>query len=310
MIRPVRIRSGIGPFVLALVAVILALGVARAEGIRLDTLKIPVPNAGGAGPAAALLDAIVLRPDDGQPHPLVLLNHGSPRSASDRPSMSPYGMWAQAAEFARRGWVAVAFLRRGYGSSQGGWAETYGPCSGPDYAKAGRAGASDIAAAAKFMAGQAYVSSGKWISVGRSAGGFATVALTSSAPSGLAAAIVFAPGRGSSGPDTVCGEGELVDAFAQFGKSSRIPLLWVSADNDHFFGPKLVARLSDAFAKSGGKLSLVRTAAFGGDGHMLFSENGAAIWAPIVDRFLAANHLVLRDRLLDAPERPAQLRTR
>lgn len=306
----VRTCSITGAVVLALVVFISALGSGRAEGIRLDALKIPVPNARGAGPSVALLDAIVLRPDDGQPHPLILLNHGSPRSASDRPAMSPYGMWAQAAEFARRGWVAVAFLRRGYGASQGGWAENYGGCSDPDYAKAGRAGASDVAAAAKFMAGQAYVSKGKWISVGRSAGGFATVALTSMAPSGLAAAIAFAPGRGSTGPDTVCEEDELVDAFAQFGKSSHIPLLWVSADNDHFFGPKLVTRLSDAFAKAGGKLSLVRTPAFGSDGHTLFNENGTAIWAPIVDRFLAANNLVLRDRLLDAPARPAQIRTR
>ncbi|WP_050627623.1 alpha/beta hydrolase family protein [Bradyrhizobium viridifuturi] len=310
MNRPVWTRGRIGAVARALVVCILALGPVQAEGIRLDALKIPVPNPGGAGPSTALLDAIVLRPDDGLPHPLVLLNHGSPRSASDRPSMSPYGMWAQATEFARRGWVAVAFLRRGYGVSQGGWAETYGQCSDPDYAKAGRAGATDIAAAAKFMTGQAYVSKGKWISVGRSAGGFATVALTSTAPSGLAAAIVFAPGRGSTGPDTVCEEGELVDAFAQFGKSSRIPLLWVSADNDHFFGPQLVTRLSDAFAKSGGKLSLVRTPAFGSDGHALFNESGTAIWAPIVDRFLRDNNLVLRDRLLDAPPRPAQLRSR
>lgn len=310
MIRAVRTRNSIGAVVLALVVFILAFGPGRAEGIRLDPLRIPVPNVGGAGPPVALLDAIVLRPDDGQPHPLVLLNHGSPRSASDRPSMSPYGMWAQAVEFARRGWVAVALLRRGYGASQGEWAETYGRCSDPDYAKAGRAGASDIAAAAKFMAGQAYVGKGKWISVGRSAGGFATVALTAMAPSGLTAAIAFAPGRGSTGPDTVCAEDELVDAFAQFGKSSRIPLLWVSADNDHFFGPKLVTRLSDAFAKAGGKLSLVRTPAFGNDGHTLFNENGTAIWAPIVDRFLATNNLVLRDRLLDAPARPAQLNGR
>jgi len=256
------------------------------------------------------LDAIVLRPDDGQPHPLVLLNHGSPRSASDRPSMSPYGMWAQAAEFARRGWVAVALLRRGYGASQGGWAETYGPCSDPDYARAGRAGAGDIAAAAVFMMKQPYVSKGKWISVGRSAGGFATVALASTTASGLAAAIVFAPGRGSSGPDKVCKEDELVDAFAQFGKSSRILLLWVSAENDHFFGPQLVTRLSDAFTKGGGNVSLVRTPSFGSDGHTLFGADGTAIWAPIVDRFLKANSLVLRDKLLDAPERPAQLQGR
>ncbi|MBR0757802.1 dienelactone hydrolase [Bradyrhizobium jicamae] len=293
-----RALRTIGVILLLVLVAVAAPG--RAQGIRLDALKIPVPNTGASGPATALLDAIVLRPDDGQPHPLVLLNHGSPRSASDRPTMSPSGLQPQAVEFARRGWVAVAFLRRGYGNSQGGWAESYGKCSDPDYATAGRAGARDIAAVAKFMLGQPYVSKGKWISVGRSAGAFATVALTSAAPPGLAAAIAFAPGRGSTTEDSVCEEDELIDAFAQYGKTSRVPLLWVSSANDHFFGPQLVTRLSGAFAKAGGNLTLVKTPAFGSDGHMLFGAEGVSIWAPIVDRFLKANSLVQRDQLLDA----------
>jgi len=44
----------------------------------------------------------VVRPDHGQPHPLAMLNHGSPRSAEDRPKVSPYGLWAKAVAFARR----------------------------------------------------------------------------------------------------------------------------------------------------------------------------------------------------------------
>lgn len=281
----------------------------RAEGVRLDEMQILVPNFGMPGGGIVVLDAIVLRPDDGQPHPLAMINHGSPRSAEDRPSMSPYGMWAQAAEFARRGWVAVAVLRRGYGASKVGWAETYGPCGNPDYEHAGRAGAGDIAAAAVYMMKQPYVSHSKYISVGRSAGGFATVALAGRSTS-LGAAIVFAPGRGSSGPDKVCNEDKLVEAFAQFGRLSRIPLLWVSAKNDHFFGPRLVTRMTSAFTQAGGNLTLVRTPSFGNDGHDLFSEDGTAIWAPIVDHFLRENGLAQRDQLLDMPPRPAQLRGR
>src|SRR6201995_1427814 len=114
------------PALLALFAMALV-GRARAEGVRLDVLQIPAVIAGAR--SAFALEAIVVRPDDGQPHPLALLNHGSPRDAEDRPKMSPYGRWAEAVAFARRGWVAVAFLRRGYGRSQGEWAETYGACS-------------------------------------------------------------------------------------------------------------------------------------------------------------------------------------
>ena len=164
----------------------------------------------------------MVRPDDGIAHPLAVLNHGSPRDAANRSTMSPYRLWPQAVAFARRGFVAVVAMRRGYGNSQGEWAEGYGSCSGPDYATAGRAGASDIAAVARYMSGQSYVSKGKWISVGHSAGAFATVALTSDPPRDLAAAIAFAPGRGSTAPDAVCGEKQLVAAFAQYGKTSRV----------------------------------------------------------------------------------------
>jgi hypothetical protein len=152
------------------------------------------------------------------------------------------------------------------------------------------------------MATQPYVAKGKWISVGVSAGAFATVALTADAPRDLAAAISFAPGRGSSGPDTVCSEKQLVSAFAQYGKTSRTPLLWVSAENDHFFGPRLVAQLTAAFSNAGGNVTLVKTPSFGSDGHQLFEvASGIPIWSPIVDRFLASNNLALRDKLIDVP---------
>jgi dienelactone hydrolase len=308
MCFPTRPGLSAVTFLLALVAVTASALPCWPEEIRLDALNIPAIVSGPGGSQSVSLEAIVLRPDDGLPHPLAVINHGSPRLASDRPAMSPYGLWAQARAFARRGWVAVAFLRRGYGASEGAWAENYGYCSNPDYAAAGRAGASDIAAVAKFMTGEPYVSKGKWISVGVSAGGFATVALTADPPPDLAAAISFAPGRGSSSADTVCGEKQLVSAFAEYGKTSRVPLLWVSAENDHFFGPRLVSQLTSAFSDAGGKVTLVKTPPFGDDGHGLFSAaSGIPVWSPIVDGFLKSNNLVLRDHLIDVavPDVPA-----
>jgi hypothetical protein len=116
---------GFAGFVLAFsmgLAIALSFGPARAEGIGLEALQIPADIPGrttGAG-CNWRPSCIVLGPDDGQPHPLAVLNHGS-RAALDCPKVSPYGLWAEAVAFARRGWVAVAFLRRGYGRSQG-WA--------------------------------------------------------------------------------------------------------------------------------------------------------------------------------------------
>lgn len=294
--NPLKCLAGMASCILLSLA--LSMPGAQAEELRTDAIEIPIAATGSARPLG--LEAIVVRPDDGQAHPLALLNHGSPRDSDGRPTMSPYRMWPQAVAFARRGWVAVVVMRRGYGNSQGEWAESYGPCSEPDYTRAGRAGASDIAAVANYMSGQSYVSKGKWISIGHSAGGFATVALTADAPHDLAAAIAFAPGRGSTAPDEVCGEKQLIAAFASYGKTSRVPLLWVAAENDHFFGPRLVPLLSEAFLKAGGDLTFVKTAAFGEDGHQLFTTaSGMPTWSPIVDRFLSANGLALRDRLIE-----------
>ena len=46
-----------------------------------------------------------------------------------------------------------------------------------------------------------------------------------------------------------------------------MPVLWVSADNDHFFGPQLTARFADAFSKAGGHVDFVGVPPFGDDGH-------------------------------------------
>ncbi|CUW38233.1 Dienelactone hydrolase [Magnetospirillum sp. XM-1] len=250
------------------------------------------------GGRAVALDALIIRPDDRLRHPLAVLSHGAPRDAADRETMSPGAMRAQAREFARRGWVVVTFMRRGYGQSEGEYVESSGKCASPDYVTSGRRSADDIRAVIRAMAAKPYVDASRILSVGRSAGGLATVALAADPPPGLVAAISFAGGRGSVRPDEVCVPARLVEAFATFGKTSRVPMLWVYAENDHFFGPALARQFHDAFAGAGGKAEFIAAAPFGNDGHSLFSEKGQPIWTRYVDDFLARQHLTLVDRLL------------
>jgi hypothetical protein len=132
------------------------------------------------------------------------------------------------------------------------------------------------------------------IAVGSSAGGFASIALAASAPPGLVAAISFAGGRGSRADDDVCDEDALVQAFAAFGRTSRIPMLWIYADNDKFFGPDLTRRIHAAFTGAGGRAQLIDAPAFGDDGHTLFSR-GIPLWTPMVDRFLREQNLGTRE---------------
>lgn len=252
-------------------------------------LRIPAPGAGKQG-----LEAFMVRPSDPGPHPLVLLNHGSPRAGSDRRKMTLQEMLPQAREFARRGWTAVIVMRRGYGNSGGNYAEDAHPCSRrPDFYDSGIESANDLRAAIAYLSKLPDVDPTRIISVGRSAGGFATVALTAKPPAGLVAAISFAGGRGSPAKDEVCNSGDLVDAFRRFGKTSRVPMLWVYSQNDHFFSPQLAAEFYRAFTSAGGRAQFVSAAPFGTDGHRLFSEAGSPIWTPMVDAFLRKENLVL-----------------
>jgi dienelactone hydrolase len=271
----------------------------RAQEIVEEPLRIPMKEAGKKG-----LEAVMVRPNDGAPHPLALLNHGAPRDSGEKPGMTPWGLVPQAREFARRGWTTVVVMRRGYGDSGGGSNEDSGPCGNPDYYDSGRESAKDLRAAIAYLSTRPEVDATRIISVGISAGGFATVALTAEPPPGLVAAISFAGGRGSRKPDEVCSPQVLINAFRDFGKKSRIPMLWVYADNDHFFGPQIAAQFHQAFTAAGGQVTFLHAAPFRKDGHGLFSLAGTALWTPMVDQFLARNQLTLRDTLLALPVPP------
>ena len=148
------------------------------------------------------------------------------------------------------------------------------------------------------------VDASRIISVGISAGGFANVALTADPPPGLVAAISFAGGRGSRRPDEVCNPGELIRAFHEFGEKSRIPMLWVYSENDHFFGPQIAQAFYQAFTQAGGKATFIHAAPYRKDGPGLFSLGGISIWTVMVDDFLKEQNLVLRTTLLALPEPP------
>jgi hypothetical protein len=120
----------------------------------------------------------------------------------------------------------------------------------------------------------------------------------------LIAAINFAGGAGSTGPDQVCSPEALVDAFGHFGKRSRMPMLWVYSENDSYFSPQLAQRFYKAFAGAGGNASFIVAPPFELEGHHLFSRKGIPVWAPMVDEFLKNQKLVLRTTLLPLPEPP------
>src|SRR4051794_21645029 len=100
----------------ALIAVVMfhaATACVQADEYHREDLRIAMAAADQAG-----LEAMLLRPSGSRIYPLALMSHGAPRGGqAARDTMSPYRMYAQAIEFARRGFAVLVVMRRGYGAS-------------------------------------------------------------------------------------------------------------------------------------------------------------------------------------------------
>ena len=140
--------------------------------------------------------------------------------------------------------------------------------------------------------------------------------MAADAPPGLAAVINFAGGRrwrkpGGEDIRAADSENALVAAYRTLGAQARVPMLWIYAANDSYFGPDLARRMHEAFTAAGGRAQLTSLPAFGDDGHHLFSR-GIAVWTPLVDEFLRSQNLGRREPLpsprLAALPPPPQLR--
>jgi len=268
-----------------------------AQQLHANEIFIPWNKAGARG-----LNALLVYADIPGNHPLAVLTHGTSRKQEERNEVAAFSLLPQANWFARRGWTVLAVVRRGYGKSGGRPDYMNGSCPNEDYQEAGRQGAEDLNRAIEYGASLPQVDAAHVIAVGVSTGGFATVALTAKAPPGLVAAISFAGGRGAGADFDVCNPGALIGAFRGFGKHSRIPMLWIYAENDRYFWPEIAHKFDDGFRAGGGQDQFVLVPATRAAGHGLFYR--VADWPPILDDFLKAQNLVWLPEPLPPPKAP------
>ncbi len=259
---------------------------AQDGGTRESVLSVP-------GPAGAQLNTRLCMPERAGAVPLVIVNHGSPANASARAGMEPWRCTSGVARYFLRRGYAVAFpQRRGYGASTGGWAETYGSCSNPDYASAGRRGAEDIAAVLTHLRSTPGIAQTGTLIVGHSAGGWASLAFAAGNPAGVSGVVNVAGGRGGRqppGPGVVgsnCTPDALVSGVSRFA-GARIPTLWLYTRNDSFFGPELAEAMFASFRAGGGNGRMVMLPAYGSDGHSLFAGGGEDVWGPPISSFIS-----------------------
>jgi dienelactone hydrolase len=256
----------------------------------------------GAPQGIDVLQVEVERPGK---HPLVLLTHGTAAEARDRATVTPGQYLPQAIWFARRGFVVLVVVRKGYGRSTGEQDGKHGGCQrdgGGSFTEAGESSADDLRAAVKYAATLPEVDSDKIVSAGVSTGGFAQVALTANPPPGLKAAISFAGGRGGDGKEHNCDLNGIVAAFRHFGKKSRVPMLWIYSENDHWFPPDAARKFDAAFREGGGVDQFVMVPPYRDDGHGYYYDISG--WSPLVEEFLHGQSLLTESELLPAPPVP------
>jgi dienelactone hydrolase len=268
--------------VAAALAFLVATASQAATSYEESLLRAPVAE----GARRVLIDVTVFKPQAAGPFPIVVLSHGSPRNAEDRRLDGRQRLSAQAEPFIAMGYAVLVPTRRGYGESGGDWAEGYGLCRDPDYYAAGLESARDIRAAVDAVRGESWADTRRVVLAGQSAGGFGSVAASAAGLDGLVGVVNFAGGRGSRAANDVCAEERLVEAMSRYGRSARVPELWLYSANDRFFAPALAQRMFEAFVAAGGNARLVQTPPVGLDGHAYFAR-AIDDWTPRVRAFLA-----------------------
>lgn len=257
---------------------------AEAEPNRMQQWLLPSP----AMDIAAR--ALLFRPPGDGPFPLAVIAHASTQNVLRRAQMSQPEYRALATWLVARGFAVLVPERPGHGATGGRYLEDQGGCDEADYARAGRAAADAIAAAAGFMRKQSFVRQDGMVVIGHSAGAWAALALASENPHDVSAIIAFAPGRGGHAndqPNQVCAPHRLISAAAEFGHGARVPVTWLVAANDSYFSPDLSRQMADAFRGSGGKVDYRVLPASGSEGHWLAeTETGVKIAGPELERAL------------------------
>jgi dienelactone hydrolase len=179
-------------------------------------------------------------------------------------------------------------LRRGYGEG-GPWPENPGTCENPDFVRAGNAAADDIEAVVRYLRRQPTVQRDRILLVGQSAGGFGAIATAARNPDGVFGVVNIAGGRCAGEGDGKCAPDRLVEANALFGKTAKVPSLWLYTENDSYFDLDISRRMVSAYGGAGGRAVYVLLPPFKDDGHKMFDDrDGLPLWTPQVAAFLDA----------------------
>ena len=237
---------------------------------REQAVMFPAP--GILGPN--LLEMTLMLPEGVGPFPVMVFNHGDV-SLDDqairykRRVRSTTVAW----EFLRHGIAVAVPARRGIALSEGIYPGGFGRYDADPTYKA-RFHAQDILAALDYLRSRPEIDAQRIILAGQSAGGYSIMYIASTNPPGVIGVVDFSGGR----TDATSQEGPaylhrtMINGFEELGRTTRMPTLWVFAENDSKYTPSTIRAAHEAYVKAGGKARLLLHPPIQGDGHFIYNR--------------------------------------
>jgi dienelactone hydrolase len=246
------------------------------------------------------LEALIVRPGAAKGRlPIALLSHGKPRFAADVIKTRATDFAPEARDLAYRGYLAVVVIRRGFGLS-GGTAgrptnAPYAKCNDADLRRYFAVESDDLERALRVVGTRPDADPTRAIAIGSSGGAGASIALGARNPPGLKAVVNLSGAMRLTDADgnLVCPQDMPIAALASFGSQTKIPTLWLYAENDSNFGPDAARKTHAAYVANGGVATLkVLPSLQPNDGHFLFElPLGRRYWLAELDSFLREQNL-------------------
>ena len=249
-------------FLLLCCAVLLVPGLSAAQSVPdPETVRVPLEHIG--------VVSLLYKPPVPGPWPILLFSHGRAPSATDRakPHVPPRGLvrfWLS------RGFAVVAPVRVGYGQTGGPnwedsgmrWSDQGQPNGTPDFeGEANQAARSDLAVL-DWLKTQPWADTHRIILLGQSVGGMTTIKLGSLNWPGVVALVNFAGGSGGN-PNLSPGKSGhpevLTELYRRYGALTKVPSLWLYAQNDLYWGPDVPGVWFQAFAEGGSPAQFIHT---------------------------------------------------
>ncbi len=271
---------------LLLCACVSAYAQTPASDINETVVRIPVFV--GGKPNGDQMLGTVFKPDGVGPFPFVVINHGRASTPVERARLGRQRYVDASRWLVRRGFAVFVAVRRGYGETGGADVESSYNCNNPWFKEAMAGGVQSVLFVIEYAKSQSFANKDRFLVMGQSVGGYLSVGIGAANPEGLVAVINFAGGHGGRperDPGNPCATEKLREVFADAGKASRMPALWIYTENDNYFSPEHSRAWHQAFTAAGGKAEFRLLPPFAKDGRTLFGR-GQKIWQPVVEEFL------------------------